>query len=487
MAISKLRSSKDYVRIWFLWQRQAVYSFLAIVIIIMFYAYSAKNVYQSNAEILVMPKTMEGEVITRGTEEQRVVPVTDNDIYTEIEIITSHSVLLNTLHSLESQKSNLKDPKKSITSIITDPIKNVVKFFLDLIKPESHKDSGLESEISDLKDSLVISPVLDSHIIEIALQGELAENTFIVLKSLLKNYFEHRSKVFSQEKGLNFFSDQSHDFREKLDKAEKKLKAFELTENIYDFAKQIGTDIELISKLTDQLKMLEITYAEGNARTTMLKADLTNDPEMVNLSEEMHKISAIQELEKGLVPVLIERSAISGRFSKTSRQYQNIDSQILMLREEIRYEVEKAINTDELELEGMCVRIECLKFKISELKSDVSNLNQQSIYYEEIKRKVDMYKNNLNIYENKTENARVFKRKSKSQLANVSVASDPACSRQPIAPKRFALFLISLGLGVLVAAFLPFVMESIDNKLKSADDVEVLVGLPVVCSFNEIS
>ncbi len=42
MAITKLESSKDYFRIWFLWKRQAVIAFWTIVILGTAYTLTAK-------------------------------------------------------------------------------------------------------------------------------------------------------------------------------------------------------------------------------------------------------------------------------------------------------------------------------------------------------------------------------------------------------------------------------------------------------------
>ncbi len=486
MAITRLQSPKDYIRIWFLWKRQAITVLGLIVLSVMVYAYWANPVYESNAELMIMPRTMEGEVITTGNDERRVVPVTENDIYTEVELITSQPVLAGTITSLTQDQISLSDPGESVFSLILLPVKNAVKKITRALKPSSDNGPDLEAQVAALKKALVLSPVVESNIVEVSLHGEVAPNTLTLLKTLLENYFQHRSNIFAQEKGLHFFSDQAREFKLKLDDAEKKLKAFELTENIYNLDEQIRADIALISKLTDELKMTEITFAGDQARTSMLKGKMTDNPDMVNLSKEMRDIPAIRELEKGLVPVLIERSAVSGRFSKESRQYKNIDGQIKMLRDEIRYEVENALYTDQLELESTAVRIESLKAKIAELRADVNELNQKGRTFDELSRKVEIYKNNFELYEGKTEDAKVLNRKSKRKLANVCVSSDPTLLEQPIAPKRLTLLMLALGAGFVAAVFLPFVLESIDNKLKSADDVQVLIDLPVICSFNEI-
>ncbi len=486
MAITKLESSKDYLRIWFLWKRQAIIVFWVIVLLVMAYAYTAKAVYESNAELLVMAKTREGEVISAGEDERRVVPITENDIYTEIEILTSHSVLANTVKSLNADQSSLSDSKKSIVSLVLTPIKMTGSAILRALRLTSDQSSELEKRVSKLKDSLIISPVIDSNIITIALHGEVPRNTFTILQTLLDKYFEHRSRVFSQREGMHFFNDQATDFRTRLQEAERKLKSFEFSQNIVNFGEQIFTEIELLAKLTEELKMLEVSYAQNCARISMLQLKMSADTTRVYLTRDMRRIPAILELEKGLVPVLIERSGISGGFTKGSREFKIIDQQIDMLRSEIRFEVEKAIRTEELEIESMRIKILSLKEKIAQLRSNVCELNQKGRTHQDLTRKVVLYRKNFSLYENKAEESKVFNRKSERRLANVSVSSEPTLLQKPIAPKRGSLLMLALVSGLAAALALPFLLEVIDNKLKSADDVEALVKLPVICSFNDI-
>ncbi|MDP2105703.1 MAG: hypothetical protein Q8J76_06880, partial [Desulfobulbaceae bacterium] len=64
MAITRLQSARDFCRIWFFWKKQGVFVVLVIVGLAMIYAYSASPQYESRAQVLVLPNTYEGEVIS---------------------------------------------------------------------------------------------------------------------------------------------------------------------------------------------------------------------------------------------------------------------------------------------------------------------------------------------------------------------------------------------------------------------------------------
>jgi len=76
--------------------------------------------------------------------------------------------------------------------------------------------------------------------------------------------------------------------------------------------------------------------------------------------------------------------------------------------------------------------------------------------------------------------------KAKRNIANVSIASAPTVSGKPVFPNRIAMLFVSIFLGTFMAMATPFLLESMDNKLKTVDDVEALLKLPVICSFSNL-
>ncbi len=132
------------------------------------------------------------------------------------------------------------------------------------------------------------------------------------------------------------------------------------------------------------------------------------------------------------------------------------------------------------------IKIQSLKGKISQLKANVCDLNQKGRSHEDLVRKVMLYRKKLALYENKAEESQVFNRKNESGLANVCVSAQPVLIKKPVAPKRFRLLMFVLAAGCTAAIAFPFLLEAVDNKIKSADDVEAFIKLPVICGFNDI-
>lgn len=488
MAITRLQSARDFCRIWFFWQKQAMFVLLLIVGLVMTYAYSATPKFESTAQILVLPKTYEGEVISSGNEEKRMSPVTTQDIYTEMELLGSKAVMLDTVKSYGSPGVELAR-HRSLLGTVTYPVRLVARGLFRLLQLTPPAASELTAQAMGLKQSVKIEPIVESSVISIALRSDEPARAQEALAKVLETYMRHRSSVFTKKDGLSFYYEQAKEYKAKLEEAEKTINEFQQQEDIVNLQVQNSSNIELLTKFKNDLKILEISYDEAASRAAMLKQRILDDRKDIdgNLTKEMREIPAVVELNKGIVPLLIKQSEVSQSFTPESREYKDIDNQIIMLRGAIRAEIEKAIRTDELELESMKIKTGALRQQIELFRAEANDLNQKEKRLNELQRQVQLYQDSYLLYIKKAEDAKIFTQKSSHDLSNVSVSSPPSLPEQPVAPNRLRLLISSVFAGVFAALCLPFILESIDNKLKTADDIEIILGLPVVSTFSEIN
>ena len=487
MAITKLQSPRDFFRIWFFWKRQAVFIFFIIIGLVMFYAYTVTPRYESTAEVLVLPKTNEGKVISTGVDDQKILSVTSEDIYTEMELIGSNYVLKTTVDFFGPDGLNLLKTEKSLFDKIVSSVKAVFQSILQILKLTHAPSSKLGGQIILLKNSLTIEPIIDSNLILISLRAEKSEKTTLVLNKLISIYMRYRDTVYTQEDGKQFYADQAKDYEIKLDQSERELKLFQKQWNIVNLQIQNQANIDLLTILLNELKLLEIEYEGGLSKILILKGNIKKDASILYLTKEMRDIPAIVELEKGIVPILIKRSEISKNFVKSSREYQSVNDQIAMLRGEVRHEIEKAIKTDELELESKKIQIEALKNKINFLKNEANEFSQREKKHKELERHVKLYRDSYLLYTTKTENAIIDSKKQERNLANVTIAAEPTIPERPAFPNKLLMLVLSIFFGSFAALCTPFIIESIDTKIKTVDDVEVMLKLPVISSYRDVN
>ena len=489
MALTRLQSTRDFIRIWFIWKTNAVIIFLLIIGLVMLFAYGYTPDYESTAKILLLPRTSEGTIVSAGRDETRVASVSMEDINTEIELLTSGDVIKDTVRSFMKNGGgggfSLKLPSTTWCDHVVDFIKkaiNEILIFVGLME----RLSPFDGNVNLLSNSIEVEPVAMSNIILVTLTAERPKAAAVVLDRLLDTYVKHHSSAFTKEERTRFFEEQASGYRVKLEAAEKKLKEFQAKSSIVDLAKQNEANIELLSDLRRELTEAEVLYDEIRSRIQILRKSLAENEHDIVITEAMRTIPSIVELEKSITSLLVKRSEIGSNFTPSSRVYKEVESQIEVLRGEIRNEIIKSIKTDELELKILLTKQKSLKNKIDGLQGEADSLNQKERILKELEREVELFRNNYMLYASKTEEARIYSEREKLDLANVSIADKADVSVTPVFPNRILMLVISVIVGFFAALGIPFLLEFLDHRLKSPDEVEALLSLPVVCAFPEI-
>jgi uncharacterized protein involved in exopolysaccharide biosynthesis/Mrp family chromosome partitioning ATPase len=119
----------------------------------------------------------------------------------------------------------------------------------------------------------------------------------------------------------------------------------------------------------------------------------------------------------------------------------------------------------------------------SELESEVQKINDQEYELAQLEREVELLEGKYKMHVEKLEQARVNEELGREKIMNVKVAQPATLVYKPVAPMKAVI----LGLGGLVALCgslgLAFVSESVDQTLRTTDQVEAQLGLPVLASL----
>ena len=486
MTITRIQSTKDVLKVWYFWKYHAIFVFWAIFFIIMLFAYLYTPEYQSTAKVLLLPSTSEGQIISAGEDEKRLVLVSAQNLNTEIELITNDEVLEETIKSFQKDGMSLRMPSQTWQEKIIDNIKKNINEILIFFKLKERL-TPFEASMYELQNSLEIEPVAMSNVINVTLQAERPKAAATVLNRLLDIYVKHHNDVFMKEEGIKFYQDRSSEYFDKLQEAEKRLNEFEKKWGIVDLKTQKSANIDMISDLRKKHQEIEMSIEESENRIESLQKALTEDRDQVLITKEMRTIPSIVELEKGLVPLLIERSVILRDFTPNSRKYKDINKQVGTIRGEIKKEVLKAVQTDKLELESLKAKRNSLKDRLAALEAESISFNPKEGTLNNLIREVELQKNNYMLYAAKKENARIFLEKKKRDIANVSIASQASIPVKPVFPNKLLMLIVAVLIGAFSAVGTPFVLEFLDHRIKTVEDAEEALSIPVLSRISDVN
>jgi uncharacterized protein involved in exopolysaccharide biosynthesis len=114
------------------------------------------------------------------------------------------------------------------------------------------------------------------------------------------------------------------------------------------------------------------------------------------------------------------------------------------------------------------------------LSGGLAALREKKVKIDELSRVVDLHKHAFILYGKKLEEGRIATGLGKEQLANVALIGPPRATRGTDLVKRGRLVLLSALVGLALGIAIAFGFEFFNNALRTRQDVEFYLGLPVL-------
>ncbi len=326
--------------------------------------------------------------------------------------------------------------------------------------------------------NLTISPAKRSNIVRIYYESTEPELATTIVNALAENYIKMNlesrgdSTIYAKE----FLNEQLAITRSKLQKSEVELVAYAKKKNI------INTD-DNQSIISSELLALSQAYTE--ARTKLITAE--------SEYRQKNKISgAIRQMDNSVVQNLKEKKAtLETKYTELIQIYKpaypvmkEIKNQISAIDKQIRKEVSTINVSSSNELQGSYLAAKenaaKLKIQLSKKKAEIMRLRDKSIGYMSLKREVDT---NRELYDGLLQRVKEVGVAGGVVTNNISFLDPAFVPFQKYKPNTSRNLAIGLLLGLMMGVGMAFLIENMDETVKTVEDVETLTNLPVIGFF----
>lgn len=470
-------SLRDVFQIVFSKKKVLIFIFILVVVVTTVFAFTASPIYQVEATVLVKP-SVESTLLNAarpGTMTAR--PVEQADINSEIEIMKSKELLVRIVEELKLDQATGGAAGFDLRMAVRK-----VFVALGVSVAATPKDAAVAS----LKRKLSISPVTNSNTIRAAMEGEDPKFITKVVNTFLDFYIDQHILVHQAKGSLEFFTEQTHLYKKKLEKAETALKVFQKKWTIIDIESQRGANLELLKTMRETLATIRSQIAEQQSRLDTAKESLKEYGDDAALTQDLREAPALVELTRSLMPLLVERQRVGMLYPEDSIEIQDLDRQVRETKEAIRRERSQILSGNELDLKALVSYEAALVKEIDRVEAESSFLTQKEMELNELTRDVSQFEKNYLLYDDKSEEARIADAKEKKRVANVAVASWATVPSVPIFPKKGMLVALALFLGAVAGLVGAFIAYYMDHTLKTPEDLTRQTGLPVLAALGVI-
>jgi succinoglycan biosynthesis transport protein ExoP len=331
--------------------------------------------------------------------------------------------------------------------------------------------------IDKLLSRVDVSTLGRSHVLSVKAEAADPDVAAAIANTLADAYLDYQraDKVNSMDRVDKFLINRVRDLRDQVRKSDQAVEDYRRIHGLYKSGTGSVTTQQL-TELNSQLTAAQTAMVEATSRLTeaqeMRKGSLGNESVPEVLRSPLITLLKQQQAEA-------ERRAaeLAAGYGERHQLLRNARAETASIASRIASEVAKIVEGLARDARSAEARYATLRDSFEKLKSQMGEVNVQSIQLESLERDALV---NRNLLEAVLSRAKQTMGTTDLLQANAKLVSAAAASEVPSFPPKTLIVTLGAMFGALIGAALTLLLETNDRTFRRADQVEALTGLPVM-------
>jgi capsular exopolysaccharide synthesis family protein len=292
-----------------------------------------------------------------------------------------------------------------------------------------------------------------------------------IANAVAATYIEHnfQTKYKATLQTSDWLTKQLDDLKKHAEESQQKLTDYQKKTGI------LGTDEThniILDKLEDLNKGLSAAEGDRIVKEAKYRIAMTENPELIaNIAPE----SVLGALYKERAELRTEYAQFAAKYGASYPRVVQLQSQLTELDGAIQQEITKVGEAVRADYQASLKAEQMLQTSFDKQKGEAYKLNEDAIQYAILRRDVESSRDLYDGLLKKLKEAGIMAGLKSSNINIVDQASQPIEPVEPNIPLNIALGLMG---GLLGGVALAFVVENIDNSIRTPQDVESYCQLP---------
>ena len=280
-----------------------------------------------------------------------------------------------------------------------------------------------------------------------------------------------------------------------MTRAEERLKEYKEQERVFSLAEETVAKIEQMGLMDALLTEIRITKEEMAERMIKVRENLAKEDETLISSTSIGQNTFVTEYKRRLADIEIRLSSAREKYTDRHPTIVSLLAEKEDITNKLAEEVERVIGTEtmslnpvhrqlyatlidlEVETMGLGAREAALVQLIEAQERELDFLPARELELARLIRDAKVTEELYILLRTRYEEARISEA---MQTADVHVIDDAILPESPVKPRKMLNIAIGVVLGTFLGVGIAFLAEFVDNTLKTKDDVERLLGIPVL-------
>src|SRR5918995_3351497 len=368
--------------------------------------------------------------------------------------------------------------------------------------PQSISEEAAKHQGRWMKSLIVATPDKKSTVIDISITAPYQQDwTAKAVNRAAELYLEEHLKVHKTQGIGEFYDQQEKKLRLQLTHAEEALQAFQAKENIIDAPAEVTADLNAWAIFDKSLKETESAIRETEQRLAVLDDQLKQQKATISSGTSITENPVYTQIRNRLTQLELERDGLLQRYTAEDRTVKDKQKEIDDLKKKLETVKPTSVGSESIslndvhrrilnELLGARVQLKALNEKKAALTKQVENYSlgaadkkRKSFEYDRLLREVNVKKANLDLYKQKSEEARISDAMDDQKFSNAYILERASPPLRKAGKSFMLLAMVTLigSAGAAIAA--AFGIEYFNSTLRNESDIEDKIGLPVLATI----
>ena len=323
---------------------------------------------------------------------------------------------------------------------------------------------------------LSVDPVAQTRLVNVSFKSADPKLAADAVNALFDSFIDMsvESRYTATEQATEFLTQQIASLRSDIERKEKELQAYAGEKNIVALSDTETTVVSKLAELNTALTQAQIDrvnkeafYNEvRNATPNYIPASI-NNPIIQNLRQEYARLNR-------------EYSRKQEQFGPEYPEIQRLKTDLESTRKSLETETRNLINAAHADFQAARKKEMSLQGVFNEQKQESIQLNSNAISYNTLRNEILNNKSLLDTLVKRQSETGVSARLRGVGVSNIRIVDRAETPQAPSSPKKKRTLLLALLAGLFGGFGLAYLLDRLDNSIKSAQDVEKTAGLPTL-------
>jgi polysaccharide biosynthesis transport protein len=476
----------DYWRVVKKRRNQVLTVLFLVVTATLVVSFLATPVYKASARLAIERESSASPVTGQRTEFTDVQShmLTFN---THFQLIKSKPVLTELLQRLKQESgvveaiqgggSLLGQIREALVAIPAQMLTNTRRL-LGMAEKELSPAELLEQQLEELQKKITISEITGTRLLAIDVEDNDPQMASRIANLLAAQYveFDLASRLASDNQNLEWLNREVYALKKRLEDDEQKFFEYKQLHGVFSLTGKQKVIDQRITELNNEYLDTRNKRQELDAKLIEIEKQIGSATDFAHVRSILDNPS-INDIYSSLTNLQLEQNRLAKVFGPKHPRMVQVASEISKVHSKLRSELSKEVENLRVQRTVLLNREKQMEGNINELEQDALDTSGKELTYTILQRNMDTSQQLYDTLVAKIKESGVASGGAVSTIRIVESATAPI---YPFKPNKKRNLILGLILGLFSGVGLAFFLEYLDQTIRSEEDVQRLLGLPVL-------